>query len=834
MKNRTKKKLIASSFLLSLALVYMGTTHTLGWFDNRINSPVELVVGQSTSAYFYDGKGTKDDPYIITNRRHLYNLAWLQYIGHFNQASEDGVITPVYFKVATTTANSGATTTDTKYTTPADIDCEGLVLPPIGTSQYPFVGIFDGNDSVIRNYTVTDKLADMTNAPNEIRNNATYKDDSGTLKHCSIIGTFGVVGLLDDKVKAVDSSNSSSTTFTISGGVKTDVSNFYVDQVTIKPTASNTLAGLIVGYANANVSYCGAYRSKIAFNSGTSKLDVKVSSDDAFSNVSSYTLIGDYNPDAVSWSDRPGQGQQNDWGGSIDIASFAKRINYIAKSENSGNTPSQYGIYTSTNFNAKLYYSRSFNWDTTYKSGQYVGLMDGTYLPLNINLETATISGSYSGDMGSYYTSGSHTGEPILSTNTGYIVGKNTSGGSATPRFHNKTFDSSSNGIPFSVNVTDQGGTIDSTDADGDGIFDIFSYDNISFFYVDTSTSTTYRVLDSENSSKTWSNKIGSTSSPDTVSTIDVASCGFGDLESGYYNVKHQFAKMLSEGNTSTTLSTKTININGIQIYGGSSNKTITKGTYSNVIIHNQKIDSYEMLQGGFNFELEKSGSIKLVVGPYTSSSTAHIFPSLYKVERSDDLKTISSYKKINAIYSLNGKYYSQYSDNSATIPTGATKIFDLTSLYGGGTLKQNGAYYIEIPLDSGDYWFGPDSADNKCPYILYFDIGANAGDSTEETKEYSISKIDFVYSNDASASKPSIYLINADGYVVSNVTFSLNGTSTSQTFYFYRLIEGSGDSATNTVYYYRTTTDGLTIAPSGSGTSSSDSKATWTVSSSN
>ncbi len=836
MKNRTKKSIIAGTFLLSLSLLYMGTTHTLGWFDNRIKSPVELVEGQSTSAYFYDGKGTEENPYIITNRRHLYNLAWLQYIGHFNKADENGVITPVYFKVASTDAEEGKTTTAEKYVTPADIDCAGLVIPPIGTSQYPFVGVFDGNNSIIRNYTVTDASSDMTSVPTAIKSSTEYIDN-GKLKHCSIIGTFGVVGLADDKVNAVEGSTPS-TTFTISGEVKSSVSNFYVDQVNIKPTATNTLAGLIVGYANANVSYCGAYRSKIEFASGTSKLGTKVSDTDAFSAVSSYTLIGDYNPDAVSWSDRPGQGQSTGWGGSIDIASFAKRINYIAKSVNGGNTPSAYSIYTSTNFNAKLYYSRSFDWDTTYQSGQYVALMEGTYMPLNINLETATISGSYTGDRGSYYTSGKNIGEPVLTTNTGYIVGKNTNTGSATPRFHNKTFNSSKNGIPYSVNVTDQGGTIysndDDCDSDKDGLFDIFSYDNISFFYVDTSTSTTYRILDDENKSKTWSNKIGSTSSPITISTINVSNCGFGNLESGYYNVKHQFAQMLSDGNTTKTLSTNAININGIQIYGGSSNKDIIKNTYSNVRIHNQTFGSYEMMQGGFNFELDKSGSVKIVIGPYTSSGDNHIFPSLYKVERSSDLTTILSYKKINSIYSLNGKYYSQYSDNSATIPSGATKTFDLTSLYTSNTLKQNGAYYIEIPLDSGDYWFGPDNADNKCPYILYFDIGANSGESSTETT-FSIQDIDFVYSDNNTATKPVVHLISEDNYSASQITFALTETSTSQTFYFYRLLETSGESSVTTVYYGKTTTDGLTITPAGSGTTSNNiDTATWTVSSSN
>lgn len=110
--------------------------------------------------------------------------------------------------------------------------------------------------------------------------------------------------------------------------------------------------------------------------------------------------------------------------------------------------------------------------------------------------------------MGSYYTSGDNSGEPVLSTNTGYIVGKNTSNGNATPRMHNKTFDSSSNGIPYSVYVTDSKGTITNADTNSDGLFDIFNYENISFFHYDTlgtGTDNSYRIMDDENKGKTWS-----------------------------------------------------------------------------------------------------------------------------------------------------------------------------------------------------------------------------------------------------------------------------------------------------------------------------------------
>lgn len=786
------KKLILSLGALFISIVFIFCT-SFSWFIDD-NTKKTTIDGSTPTAYYKSGDGSKDNPYIIAKPIHLYNFAWLQYMGTYNKTDSDGNLIQTYFKIESEdTDESGNAVLDmsnTKYS----------VLPPIGTEKNPFVGNFDGNNTIVKGLTTSSNSSDFKTMPATV--NST---DYNTTNQVHLLGFFGYIG-------------EPSTDYT---GYETSintVSNLYIDNYTVKNTnTSNVLVGLLAGYANAQINNSGVISAQFDLISGTTSYS-------NYEKISKYTLVGDYNEENFNWSGKPdsGSGQGNDWGGSIDIASFAKRINYIAKSENSGNTPSAYATYTSTKFNAKLYYSKSFNWDTTYQSGQYVALMEGTYMPLNINLETATISGNYTGDMGSYYTSGSNTGEPVLSTNTGYIVGKNTSTGNATPRFHNKTFNSSKNGIPFSINVTDQDGTISSTDSDNDGIYDIFTYDNISFFYVDTSTSTTYRILDDENKNKTWGNKIGSTSSSSTqttVNTINVSDCNFGDLKSGYYNVKHQFAQMLSDGNTATILDTKAININGIQIYGGSSNKDIVKSTYSNVRIHKQTIDSYEMLQGGFNFELEKSGSIKLVIGPYTSSGDSHIFPSLYKVERSSDLKTISSYKKITSIYSLNGKYYSQYSDNSATIPDGATKTFDLTSLYTQNTLKQNGAYYIEIPLDSGDYWFGPDSSENKCPYILYFDIGANAGDSGD-TPDEDKSPIDFVYFNSSSKLVPiqnqnndGSYTNNSD-YVYSDAYFEVSGTSTSALkIQFKRTLE-SGTTETITLYYYFTADASVTLTP--------------------
>lgn len=812
MRKKTKRSLIITTFLSSLVLVYIGTTHTLGWFDTKINSPIELIKGQSTSAYFYDGKGTKENPYIITNRRHLYNLAWLQYIGHFNQADETGVITPVYFKIAETTAVEGATTTDAKYTTPADIDCSGLVLPPIGTSQYPFVGVFDGNSSIIRNYTVTDSLGDMTNVPTGIKNNSTYIDDNGKLKHCSIIGTFGAVGLLDDKVKAVDSSNSS-TTFTISGGVKSSVSNFYIDQVNIKPTADNTLAGLIVGYANANVSYCGAYRSKIEFTANTSKLNAKVSDEDAFSNVSSYTLIGDYNPTAVTWEDRPGQGQQNDWGGSIDFESFNLRLQHImAKSTKSSS------YYKSSIYNTNIYYTTSTAFSVTATSMQSAILNDGTYLPLNVDTSKIT---DYDGK----------SGETILKTNTGYIVGEGSGSNGFIRAIHNKT--NKDNSV---VNCSFYTLNSKQTDPEPTRAESIAS-SNISFTWL-SNDGKTYRIRDDDNKNTldytipdTYKKSTNySTGKYEGVKNSGKTADGFSGLNLVKYDgVKKNYLDSLDVATTSDFFNDndkRYLSLHYIQL---KSKTEPTLKEYSGITLNGATHDQYGLFTGGINYSLKQSGYLTMLCGiSYQGSGVRGNLPDIYYVDSSSGTKTL---KKIYKIISKNGQI--AYKFDNSSLSSNETLVFDINKMSTGNYMEIGAIYYFEFPMLAGDYFMTRYDSTTKVyvPYIYYLDIGANAGEAEEET-DFKIEKIDFVYSNNQTATKPTVSLIDSEGYVISDVIFSLNGTSTSQVFYFYRLIESSGESTTYTVYYGKSTTDGLTISKSGSGTATENSStAHWTAS---
>ena len=123
--------------LIAVLLVFVFSIPVVAWFLESENITPN-VNGSAIAGYFYAGEGTKDSPYQLKSPKHVYNLAWLQYMGYLNEIDpKTNKINQVYFELI------------------GDIDMDGIVLPPIGTTRCPFVGHFDGNSYCIRNLTVS-------------------------------------------------------------------------------------------------------------------------------------------------------------------------------------------------------------------------------------------------------------------------------------------------------------------------------------------------------------------------------------------------------------------------------------------------------------------------------------------------------------------------------------------------------------------------------------------------------------------------------------------------------------------------------------------------------
>lgn len=265
MKHKTA--LITSIILTGGILAAIASS--IAWFDHKTTLTPAILQGSTQGAYFGGGNGTQDTPYLIKNQRHLYNLAWLQYLGEFNQTEKDStaIDKQYYFKRDDSLKDSG-------------LDRKDFVLPPIGTESNPFLGNFDGNDVTINHLTVSNNFNDLNKHPYNVTS------DSFNKENIQIVGFFGIIG----------SHNTLSYSYS---SVINSVSNLYLNNVTINTSSNNTLCGIFAGYANAQISYCGVHYATIKIGSNVTKID-------AFNNVSSYTLIGDYNQDGYEWEDKPG------------------------------------------------------------------------------------------------------------------------------------------------------------------------------------------------------------------------------------------------------------------------------------------------------------------------------------------------------------------------------------------------------------------------------------------------------------------------------------------------------------------------------------------------
>ena len=261
-----------TAFITSIILtggILAAIASSIAWFDHKTTLTPAILQGSTQGAYFGGGNGTKDTPYLIKNQRHLYNLAWLQYLGEFNKTDTDPstIDKQYYFKRDNSLKDSG-------------LDRKDFVLPPIGTESNPFLGNFDGNNVTINNLTVSNNFNDLNKHPYNVTS------DSFNKENIQIVGFFGIIG----------SHNTLSYSYS---SVINSVSNLYLNNVTINTSSNNTLCGIFAGYANASISYCGVHYATIKIGSHVTKID-------AFNNVSSYTLIGDYNQDGYEWEDKPG------------------------------------------------------------------------------------------------------------------------------------------------------------------------------------------------------------------------------------------------------------------------------------------------------------------------------------------------------------------------------------------------------------------------------------------------------------------------------------------------------------------------------------------------
>lgn len=320
MKDKTFKLLFSGVLSSFIALTASLASFSYAWFKNK-NIIQEAFVGKSYGSYFAYGNGTAEKPYGITRPLHLYNLAWLQYLGHFNQADESGKLKrQFHFELGD------------------DFDASTLTLPPIGTTENPFVGTFNGNGKTIKGLKIANTRSEL-NAPSAVKS---ISDQGDSYFH--ILGLFGVVG--EYKPAVTGSSPYASIT--------PEIKNFTLMDATVSDTNSasgeqnQVLMGLAAGYVNGRMSDVAISNSSTA--SSTLKIQNEAyaytSGSPSFACISKYSLVGYCEPEyenaveKMSYSVTSpetqqknfvvnGQGSKAGWGGGIDMKAINTRLQDI-------------------------------------------------------------------------------------------------------------------------------------------------------------------------------------------------------------------------------------------------------------------------------------------------------------------------------------------------------------------------------------------------------------------------------------------------------------------------------------------------------------------------
>ena len=450
--------------MLSAFAVIAGS---VSWFIPlaKIANDDAPLKGSSSSAYFAYGngspisQGTDDKPYGITAPRHLYNLAWLQYLGYFNLAAENGK--QYYFELGD------------------NIDMTGWALPPIGTEENPFIGNFNGNGFVVKGLTISNNFSDFQRHPGVV--------DSNNFTQPHILGFFGVVG---------DYNSNAGSDYTSAAN---EFSNTGLTGLTIKTYLKDSLMGIAAGYVDANMKNIGIDASTITLDSSITQTTTSYGG--FTDNISDFSLVGyttnekrvrkvdetiyDVNISANNEFNATEQGDgAQGWGGSINMRTIYQRLyglKHYAYTSETINHRINYYYYDgsertserTTRTNNRMYFYHGYNTNNHNYIGNYSFMNRGSDYDQWLYLS----GGHY--ESHTYRTNVVHTGHKITD-GTNYLTYNGTSLGNTT---------TASDGTPWSF-VLDSGNVYYIQYAYSSATNNRYLYNNNGALAIGTGTST--------------------------------------------------------------------------------------------------------------------------------------------------------------------------------------------------------------------------------------------------------------------------------------------------------------------------------------------------------
>ncbi len=744
------KKLIRIFAAAALFLVF-STVTAFAWFYEVYRFEPE-VSGSAITGYFAGGTGEPDDPYELSEPIHVYNLAWLQYMGYLNEKGEGGKIKQLYFEIIEPEKEEGEVQ-DGK------IDMSGIILPPIGTTAHPFVGHFNGNGYCISNLTVSNYLDGENDELKIVERPLSVTDISDA--QVSIVGFFGVVGDINGTLvgKLAEDGNE----VDIKNKVNS-VHDLFLENLTIRTETAESLVGLVAGYANGSIVNVGvAGESELQLGSQFEDgVTVKNLSDEEIFDMqyvaSAFSLIGKYNADNIVWEDIPipddGLVDDDDqdglgWGGSINMINIKKRIMYIVGAAGLNElTWNRYEV-NALGYHALFTNDQAYQLDYAYRNNRAI-FLTGTVMPLSIDpsiYDEETVTANTGFDTKPTYQQLIAQGankEPALSTNSGYLVGGGTE--------YNDEWIKYLPEYPLGYGDVWNGYGVYKSFKDTHQPRQPFpAYDSTFVMHMLTvgTDGKTYVIRDEENARQV---ALGY----NTYFSKNASNYSFADYNSSTLNLK-RYIMIDSETGVDSGVKTKFINghigetlIQGIAFNSKiniSNNLANLKTMTTDVTLLGEK-SNYEMIEGAINFSLKEEGITTTVLGTYrtdkddvtydaSTGKTSQGLYTIFEVKRNAN-NEITDVVMIETIHerlspgSGEDRYVYNLPDNQVT--NQYKLVYDREKM---STLTEGWAlYYFEIPLNAGDYAMGATVDDDYGACLLYLDIGANGDKTTGDDGE--------------------------------------------------------------------------------------------------
>ena len=682
MKNKSSIKVLILSSLFATALA-VGSS--LSWFapTASIGNNRNPITGEVEDEYYASGTGDAGDPYVITKPRHLYNLAWLQYLGFYNKSA--GIDNHQFYFVLGNNIDMS----------------EFGPIPPIGSELNPFVGNFDGQGYVVSNVTISNKFSDYNSHPSAISG-----WDNSTKKQPHILGFFGIIGEYTNGNKPTNYDTA-----------KNEFINTGLTGVNIVSEVTDCLVGVAAGCsldsdltdAHKAMKNIVVDNSKITLpNSATSAYD----STNLSANISDYTLVGytndvagvikgskslyGINVDTNISFNATETGTTEGWGGSIDMKSMYERLYNIGTNSVSNYTYTYRTVNTTNPAGGNITGSPSTSTVTAKR-----------YHPNN-NVGNFL----YLGDQGNYmYLSG---GQRVVNnkssyvSHSGYYIKVGTNYLSYNP----------TNGI-YNVSNDESTATIWTFEEYSTGVY--YIYTKYADSQTTTTSPTTYYLYSNSGS-------LGITTSKQSTGRWTVSSLNSNQNMSIVYSNKKVYYYNGSWTLIPTTDGAETFDV--IQYTSGTNTYYIssssTSGNAPTRTTANDLNSAARMLVDGNNYVYFNNGSTNLYLAIYRTggynSTTALRFINAtgqtnyyYFTYSGGTLRASRSSQYGGTTY-----YYVSYSDNSWTYSTSNTSI-GLTSKTGStvsySTMNLDYTIGSTTSRNGPDYYFDSNNKESKMEY---------------------------------------------------------------------------------------------------------------------